>query len=149
MWQIDLKKECPDLFETTKDWLSGKYDLFFTEKILEFDENKHRLMFVPVGEMKSEPFLTDLYAQAFYLLYWNHFDIIRDSDFDFAKSEVRKKKRFELLRKEFEMYYRALHAPGELPYKVTPKGRVNITSFIYLMFSCPSVDAPGGSARTF
>lgn len=128
-WQIDLKKERPEYFATNKLWLSGKYDLFFTEKILQFDEKSHRLMFVPTGKMKAEKFMSDFYAEAFYILYWNHLDILRDSDFTYTEKDKnkRRKKRYELLKKEFELYYRGVHAPGEKPFQYKGNQRVEVT----------------------
>lgn len=126
-WQIDLKKERPEYFETNKLWLAGKYDLFFTEPILEYDEKAHRLMFVPTGKMPQETFSSDLYAQAFYILYWNHLDILLEDYFKPMGDNKRWNKRCELLQREFEMYYRGLHAPGEKPYKVEKGKRVEIT----------------------
>lgn len=112
MWQIDLKEECPDFFETNKLWLEGKYDLFFTEPILEYNEPATRLKFVPSKKLPDVNFLSDFYAEALYILYWNHFDIIKEKDL-LHPDNARYKKRLNLLKQEFGKYYMVLKGVTE------------------------------------
>ena len=107
-WQVDLKEACPELYDTTDLWLSGKYDLCFTEPLMRFDENIHRLLFVAVGDMPEERLINEIKAEMLYIFYWNHFDLIRDADFQCPNKESRAYKRLQHIKAELEIYHRIL-----------------------------------------
>lgn len=112
MWQVDLKKEYTELYNSTDLWLSGNYEMCLTMPILEYKEDSHRLWFFPSKKMEAEKFDKangDLKAQAYYLFFWNHFDIIRDSDFKESTSNMRAYLRLKEWKKELEIYYRKIN----------------------------------------
>ena len=112
MWQIDLKIEYPELYETTELWLSGDYEMCFTMPILEYKDDTHRLWFFPSKKVPAEKFDKehgDLKAQAYYLFFLNHFDIIRDGDFDRPETDKRGCILLEDWKKELEIYYRIIN----------------------------------------
>lgn len=112
MWQVDLAVECKDFYETNEEWLSGKYEMFFSEPILKYDEKTHRLWFVDNnGDIEEEFVPHDLLAQAFYLLVWNHREGIKDYDLCSAPNDKLAQEREKNLKEEFTNYYKILN-PG-------------------------------------
>lgn len=112
MWQVNLKTEYPELYETTDLWLSGDYEMCFTMPILEYKEDSHRLWFFPTKKMAAEKFDRvhgDLKAQAYYLLFLNHYDIIRDNDFFRSEKDLRGRILLNEWKKELEIYYRIIN----------------------------------------
>lgn len=108
MWQVDLAVECKDFYETNEKWLSGEYEMLFTQVILKFDEKTHRLWFVDnKGELEEE-FNTqhDLLAQAFYILVWNHPEGIKDYDLCSPSYDKIAQAREEQLKEELIRYYK-------------------------------------------
>lgn len=113
MWQVDLAVECKELYDSVDDWLSGKYEMCFTQPILKFDDATHRLWFVKNNGELDEEFIVkqhDLLAQAFYILMWNHPEGIKDSDLYYSEKENNeaKKIRVDALKKEFVEYYKIM-----------------------------------------
>ena len=116
MWQVDLAVECKDFYETNNKWLSGEYELFFTQTMLKFDERTHRLWFVDnKGELDEEFVQHDLMAQAFYILVWNHPEGVKDSDLCTPYKEG--KAREAQLKEELSHYYKIFN-----PIKDTQMG---------------------------
>lgn len=100
MWQVDLAVECKELYDSVDDWLSGKYEMCFTQPILKFDDATHRLWFVKNNGELDEEFIVkqhDLLAQAFYILMWNHPEGIKDSDLCYSEEENNEAKKYELM----------------------------------------------------
>lgn len=112
MWQVDLAVECKDFYETNEKWLSGKYEMFFTEPILKFDEETHRLWFIDNnGDLEEEFVPHDLLSQAFYVLAWNHREGIRDCDLCNNTDDKEAQHRKEQIIDEFVRYYKIFN-PG-------------------------------------
>jgi hypothetical protein len=109
MWQVDLAVECKEFYETNEKWLSGKYEMFFTEPILKYDENSHRLWFIDKNGNLEEEFVPhNLQAQAFYILVWNHREGVKDRDLCSAPNDEQAQAREKLLKEELVKYYKIL-----------------------------------------
>lgn len=109
-WQVDLKVECEDLYDTAWDWLEGTSEMYFVQTILEYDEKSHRLWFVDNKGNKDKEFLNhDLMAQAFYLLVWNHPEGVPDYDLCVRPNDKAGLIREQELKAELAAYYRILN----------------------------------------
>ncbi|MCK8621902.1 hypothetical protein [Prevotella sp. E13-27] len=109
MWQVDLAVECKEFYETNEKWLSGKYEMFFTEPILKYDEDSHRLWFIDKNGNLEEEFVPhSLQAQAFYILVWNHREGVKDRDLCSAPNDEQAQAREKLLKEELVRYYKIL-----------------------------------------
>ena len=107
MWQLDLAEECKELYDTVNEWLSGKYEMCFTQPILKFDDATHRLWFVDSKGNLEKPFLkSNLLKQAYYILVWNHPEGIKASDLHCNPTEIEKVQREIKLKEEFVEYYK-------------------------------------------
>lgn len=109
-WKVDLAKEYKDLYDSAYDWLEGKNELYFSQPILKFDKDSHRMWFVDNhGNIDKEFVPHNLMAQAFYLLAWNHPEGIKDSDLYWDEGDNEAKERAETLRRELAEYYKILN----------------------------------------
>ena len=113
MWQVDMAVDYRDLYDSAYDWLEGKNEMYFSQKILEYDEVTHRLWFVNNEGVKDKEFLNhDLMTQAFYLLVWNHPEGVKDYDLCVSPADKAGLIREQELKAEFVRYYQILN-----PYK--------------------------------
>lgn len=120
-WQIDLKVEYKDLYDTAWEWLEGSNEVYFDQTILEYDENSHRLWFVDNKGNKDKEFLNhDLMTQAFYILVWNHPEGVKDYDLCVAPNDKVGLIREQELKAELATYYRILK-PLQDKYQGDPK----------------------------
>ena len=109
-WQVDLKVECKDLYDTAFDWLEGTDKMYFSQTILEYDEKTHRLWFVDNKGNKDKEFLNhDLMTQAYYILMWNHPEGIKDSELCAPINDKEGLVREQELKAELVGYYRILN----------------------------------------
>lgn len=118
-WKVDLAVECKDLYDSAFDWLEGKNEMYFSQPILKYDEDSHRLWFVDGKGNMDEEFVSeyhDLLAQAYYLLVWNHPEGIKDSDLYCDTDDAEKQVRIKAMKEEFATYYNIIN-----PYKDTPE----------------------------
>ncbi len=118
-WKVDLAVEHKDLYDSAFDWLNGKNEMYFSQTILKYDEDSHRLWFVDNKGNMDEEFVSeyhDLLAQAYYLLVWNHPEGIKDSDLYCDTDDTEKQTKIEALKEEFATYYNIIN-----PYKDTPE----------------------------
>ena len=116
MWQVDLAIECKELYDSVSSWLSGDYEMYFTQPILKFDEETHRLWFVDnKGNLKEQFVKNDLLTQAFYILVWNHPEGIKDSDLCCDPTNKEAVIREKELKEEFVQYYQIFNTKHAAP----------------------------------
>lgn len=109
-WKVDLAVECKDLYDSAFDWLEGKNEMYFSQTILKYDEDSHRLWFLDNKGEKAKKFLnSDLKAQAFYILVWNHPEEgVKDYDLCVEPSDKAGLVRQKELRAELARYYQII-----------------------------------------
>lgn len=106
-WKVDLAVEHKKLYDSAFGWLEGKNEMYFKQTILEFDEKSHRLWFLDNHGVKDKKFVnSDLVAQAFFILVWNHPEEgVKDYDLCVEPNDKTGLIRQKELRAELARYY--------------------------------------------
>lgn len=132
-WKVDLAVECKELYDSAFDWLEGKNEMYFSQPILKYDEDSHRLWFVDCKGHMDEEFVSeyhDLLAQAYYLLVWNHPEEgIKDSDLYCDTDDAEKQARIKALKEEFATYYNIINQYKDSPERALEYARKQAYSF--------------------
>lgn len=128
-WQVDLAVEEKDLYNSAFDWLEGKNELYFNQRIVKYDENSHRLWFVDNHDNIDKEFVAhDLLTQAFYILVWNHPEGVKDYDLCVSPADKDGLKRERELKDEFTKYYIFLKT-GKVDIKNPEEFRKKVDNF--------------------
>ena len=109
-WKVDLAIDQKELYDSAFGWLEMKNEMYFSQTLLEYDEESHRLWFVDNHGKKDKEFIPhDLLAQAFYILVWNHPEGIKDYDLCVSPADKPGLVREKELKEEFVRYYKFLN----------------------------------------